>query len=241
MAGSAATFGAGMSEGRSSVAEFLNSEERPDPEENPRLFADRILLNGKVVTLDEHEMNDDPGTIAEAMAIKDGRILDLGDGKRIKKWRGPETEVVNLNGKTVLPGFVESHNHPQNGLEELFPGRLASEGVHVAIKGEATPTETVEKFTTMIEQVTLKDGEWVFCELRENPDVGFDVIWPMATNWIGTEDPANQEITREQLTEILPNNPTALGVRITEVPETGQVVRFTRTSEGGEKDVLLER
>lgn len=243
MAGSAATLGAGMSEGHSSVAEFLNSEERPDPEENPRLFADRILLNGKVVTLDENEMNDDPGTIAEAMAIKDGRILDLGDGERIKKWRGPKTEVVNLNGKTVLPGIVESHVHPSGTIEGVAPDLFDVAGLHMALRAEATPEATKEKMRDFMEMVEPEEGEWIFMNVVPNPDIPeVDSILKI-TSWIKTETEEEQKIKKDFINELAPNNPMLTGLsggRTPSVAEAGQIIRITRSEGEINREVIKE-
>jgi hypothetical protein len=67
--------------------------------------ADLILLNGKIVTVDPSD------TIAEAVAVKDGRILKVGSAAEIKRLAGSRTQVIDLEGRTVLPGFVDSHEH----------------------------------------------------------------------------------------------------------------------------------
>ncbi len=67
--------------------------------------ADLILTNGKVFTLwDERPW-------VSALAVGDGRVLAAGDDAEINAYRGPQTEVVDLKGKTVVPGFTDSHNH----------------------------------------------------------------------------------------------------------------------------------
>lgn len=67
--------------------------------------ADTIFLNGKVFTLwDERPW-------VSALAVGDGRVLAAGDDADIAEFRGPQTEVVDLQGKTVVPGFTDSHNH----------------------------------------------------------------------------------------------------------------------------------
>jgi predicted amidohydrolase YtcJ len=71
---------------------------------NPR-EADRILFNGTIVTVDS------ANTVAEAVAIKDGKIAAVGTEVEVMQWRGPSTELTDLEGKTVLPGFVEPHSH----------------------------------------------------------------------------------------------------------------------------------
>ena len=68
--------------------------------------ADLILHNGKVVTVDAKD------TIAQAIAIGGGKILLVGDDGAALKLRGPKTEVIDLGGKTVLPGLIDSHVHP---------------------------------------------------------------------------------------------------------------------------------
>ncbi len=66
--------------------------------------ADRIFRNANVRTLDG------PGR-AEALAVAGGRLLAVGREADLSGLAGPETEVVDLGGRTVLPGFVESHCH----------------------------------------------------------------------------------------------------------------------------------
>jgi len=68
-------------------------------------FSELVLLNGKIVTMDKNE------TIAEAVAVKFGKIVAVGENKEIKKWINSSTEVVDLAGKTVVPGLIDSHCH----------------------------------------------------------------------------------------------------------------------------------
>jgi predicted amidohydrolase YtcJ len=67
--------------------------------------ADLILHSGKIVTVDNEF------TIAEALAVKDGRILAVGDDAAVLASRGDATKVVDLGGKMVLPGLIDSHVH----------------------------------------------------------------------------------------------------------------------------------
>ncbi len=67
--------------------------------------ADLLLLDAKVVTVDP----DLPR--AQALALADGRILAVGSNDEIERYRGPETEVLELDGKLVIPGFIECHGH----------------------------------------------------------------------------------------------------------------------------------
>ncbi|MCW4050038.1 MAG: amidohydrolase [Candidatus Bathyarchaeota archaeon] len=68
-------------------------------------IADLALLNGKILTVDKDF------TTAEAVAVKDGKIQAVGTTSEIKKLVGDSTEVVDLEGKTVMPGLYDSHLH----------------------------------------------------------------------------------------------------------------------------------
>lgn len=67
--------------------------------------AQTVLLNGKIVSADAQD------SIHQALAIRDGRIVALGRSSQMKAWTGPNTRVVDLHGKTVIPGLIDSHMH----------------------------------------------------------------------------------------------------------------------------------
>lgn len=71
--------------------------------------ADLILTNGKLATQDERR------TFASAIAIKDGRILAVGDEAKVQPHRGPATQVIDLQGRTGIPGLNDSHTHVIRG------------------------------------------------------------------------------------------------------------------------------
>lgn len=80
-----------------------------------QVIADTILENGTIYTIDNSN------TVAEAIAIKDGKILFVGNKTNAEAYKGNATEVVDLNGKIVMPGFIDSHVHaPGAKLTELF-------------------------------------------------------------------------------------------------------------------------
>lgn len=68
-------------------------------------YADLVLLDGNIITMDDSNM------YAEAVAIKGNKILSVGPTEEIKELIGDSTEVIDLNGKFVMPGFIESHAH----------------------------------------------------------------------------------------------------------------------------------
>ena len=69
------------------------------------LAPETILVNGKIVTVDV-DFN-----IVEAVAIRNGKSLAVGSSRQIRALAGQNTEVIDLEGKTVLPGFNDGHGH----------------------------------------------------------------------------------------------------------------------------------
>ena len=67
--------------------------------------ADLVLRNGNIVTLD------DATPEAQALAVRDGRIVAVGSDSEIDAYVGSETKVIDLEGRTVIPGFIEGHAH----------------------------------------------------------------------------------------------------------------------------------
>ncbi|MEM9255309.1 MAG: amidohydrolase [Pseudomonadota bacterium] len=68
-------------------------------------IADTLYTGGSIITIDDNSPR------AEAVAVKDGRIVSVGRLEHVNAWRGDETETFDLKGRTMLPGFVDSHGH----------------------------------------------------------------------------------------------------------------------------------
>jgi predicted amidohydrolase YtcJ len=82
--------------------------------------ADTIYLGGSIITVDDEVPR------VEAVAVKNGRILAVGSAKEMARYQGGETTVFDLDGQTLLPGFVDSHGHViMGGLQALSANLLA--------------------------------------------------------------------------------------------------------------------
>jgi predicted amidohydrolase YtcJ len=68
--------------------------------------ADLILHNARIITVDERM------SIAEALAVRDGWIIAVGKNADVLRWQGPQTKMIDAQGRTVLPGLYDSHTHP---------------------------------------------------------------------------------------------------------------------------------
>lgn len=106
--------------------------------------ADLILRNGKVVTVDEDVPD---GT---AIAVKDGRILAVGDEVEIGAMAGRGTQIVDLDGKLAIPGFIEGHGH--------FMGIGEAKMVL-----DLTTPESWEEIVDLVEDAVAQadSGEWI--------------------------------------------------------------------------------
>ncbi len=106
--------------------------------------ADLILQHGKIVTVDPQS------SIQEALAIQGNRILRVGKNREVLATRGDHTKIVDLKGKTVIPGIVDSHVHPSTACMTEFdhpiPEMEAVQDVLNYVKTRAR---------------ALKEGEWI--------------------------------------------------------------------------------
>jgi predicted amidohydrolase YtcJ len=69
------------------------------------LTADLVVVNGKVVTLDSQL------SVREALAVRDGKIVALGTSAEMRKLAGRNTRIIDVAGRTVIPGLIDSHIH----------------------------------------------------------------------------------------------------------------------------------
>ncbi len=106
--------------------------------------ADLILHGGKIVTVDKDF------SIRQAVAVKDGRIVAVGTNEDVLKLRGSATSVVDLAGKTVLPGLIDSHTHPVGAAMHEW-------------NGEIPDMQSVQDVLDYIKARTrvLEKGEWI--------------------------------------------------------------------------------
>ncbi len=186
-----------------------------DPASDPRLdagSADIVLLQGKIITVDAQN------TIAQGVAVKDGRILAVGSSEQVKRFVGPKTQVLNLGGKTVLPGFIDAHTH----LEGIA-------AFHRMLDVHAPPLkgidEILEKVKARVSQA--QPGEWVVGA------GGWGQQLPTREQ-LDKVAPANPVVLRESAHVQILNSAAlqALGINKTYVPPRGgHVFRDPQTGE----------
>ncbi len=128
-------------------------------------YPEAIVYNGKIVTVDNPDFTTNLGTIAQAMAIRQGKILAVGANAEIRALAGPQTKSIDLKGKTVLPGVIITHEHP-NDWAQISPqafGKVITDKEIVARYLSGTPQEQFAKLQpVLVEAVTkAKPEQWV--------------------------------------------------------------------------------
>lgn len=120
------------------------------PKKLDPLAPDILYLNGTVVTMN----SDSPS--ANAVAVKDGKIIAVGKNQDIRKLAGRKTKTVDLKGKVMIPGLIDVHSHfPSSGLDGL-----------VYVDLNSPPVGTIEKIDDIVEALKNRlqetvDGDWI--------------------------------------------------------------------------------
>ncbi len=121
--------------------------------------ADMILHNGKIVTLWDARPQ------AQAVAIGGGRFLAAGSNEEVRKLAGPATRQVDLRGRTVVPGLIDSHTHPIGAALSEQQGEIpvihsiVELQAHIARVARASPSERMI-FVPKIYSTRMKEGRY---------------------------------------------------------------------------------
>jgi len=172
--------------------------------------ASLILHSGKIITLNPQN------EVAEAIAIRDGRILAVGKNADIMKLKDADTQLIDLHGRTVTPGLIDSHSHP------------TGYGMHIFQPDLSKPKSLAEIVQVIGNKVReSKPGEWI-----TNSRI-----------WNETKLVERRNPTRADLDPVSPNNPVFLsrghlGVANSAALKAAGIDRNTPNPPGGtiEKD-----
>lgn len=142
--------------------------------------ADKIFCGGTILTMDPAM------PMAEAIAVRDGRILAVGSRADIAPFAGSDTQTIALDGAILMPGFIEPHGHP------LFTGFAWGEPV-VDIRAIHTPTYEAALAKIRRRIAKAKPGEFLYF-------LGLDLQLHEGM----------QQPTRDFLNTLAPDNPVAI-------------------------------
>ncbi|MBI4443141.1 MAG: amidohydrolase family protein [Acidobacteria bacterium] len=179
-------------------------------------YADQIVVNGKIVSVEDTTFAQTPGRIVQAMAIKEDRVMALGTNDWIRKLANAGTRVIDVKGKTVIPGTIATHAHLYNAALGMFGKQVGIpdlENVHrldtVVVGPNDSPEMLKEILLARIKEATTKypPGDWINIGISGGE---------RANRWAGrawTEDTIFP--VREDLDRVAPNHPVQvrIGVR----------------------------
>ena len=117
--------------------------------EEPR--ADVIFFNGDIVTMVTED------EVQQAIAIKDGKILYVGSQEDLESYQGGSTEMIDLNGRTLLPGFIDAHSHFSLAMQTIDWANVSSPPVS-DIK---SIDDIIARLKDHRHEKSLGAGEWV--------------------------------------------------------------------------------
>ena len=157
----------------------------------PELLAypNLVLVNGKVLTVDQQF------TVAEAVAIRDGKILAVGTNNQIRRLVGPTTRVVDAGGNSVVPGFIDS-----DGDNAFAGGDLYKDTMVNGVVGTRVRDDSVAAMSRQVSALVAKAAP------------GSPVWVRMADEWIAELS----KLTATDLDAIAPNNPLSLALSSSE-------------------------
>ena len=139
--------------------------------------ADKALINGKIITVD------DRFTIEQAVAIRGQRVVKVGSNAEIEQLRGPSTQIIDLAGRTVIPGLIDNHSHWVR----------AAEHDELRFDGVTSRTRALEMLAERVRAAA--PGAWI-------------VVFGGWSEEQFTDEPRGFSL--EELDRIAPNNPVVL-------------------------------
>ena len=148
-----------------------------------------ILYNGKVLTVDRQF------TVAEAVAVRDGRILSVGSTADVRRLAGPDTRSIDLAGRSVVPGFIDSDGDNAFAGGDLYKDTMVNGKVGTKVRAESV-SEMMKMVAALVAQAAPGSPVWV----------------RMADEWV--QDLS--KLTARQLDAIAPNNPLMLSLSSSE-------------------------
>ncbi len=146
-------------------------------------IADQIYHNGTIITM-EGEADK-----ATSVAVKDGKILAVSETSLVDLHQGDSTTVIDLQGKTLLPGFIDAHSHISLGMVTLGQANISSPPVSTV----NNISDILQKLKTHQEINNIDKGEWII-GWGYDPDLLDEKRHP----------------TKLDLDETFPNNPVFL-------------------------------
>ena len=173
-------------------------------------YPNMIIHNGKIATMDDTSvgLNTSPGSSAEAMAVLDDKILAIGSNAQILRLAGPQTDRIDLKGRTVIPGIVNTHVHIHNDELNYWVGQNPEVLTELAeaynISG-LTDAELEQGIKLAVQEHVGKTapGRWAFIDVGTSGGGGSGM-------GLGVAFLAGNKFTKQMLDQLAPDHPLIL-------------------------------
>ena len=141
---------------------------------------DLILTNASVITMDKMD------SVAEAVAVTGNKITSVGSSADLAQLAGPETNIIDLEGNTVSPGIIDTHNH--------FAVSVAAD--HNQLDVEYPSVKSIQDIRLQLQQSVANKapGDWI-----------------LGWGWDAAKLDEKRNINASDLDDLTPNNPVWLG------------------------------
>jgi predicted amidohydrolase YtcJ len=169
-------------------------------------YPDQILYNGKVATMNDPSLDNSPGQMATAIAVRKDRILAVGSDQEILRLAGPNTKKWDLKGRTVTPGLINTHTHLHDAAVNSWAQRNPAK-VEAIRKNFTVTGKNFEEISKGIELVVKEQmahplpGQWAWINLPAS----------MSGTGIGVDYLMKNGMTRDQLDKLAPKLPVFIG------------------------------
>jgi predicted amidohydrolase YtcJ len=186
-------------------------------------WADLVLLGGQVITLDADDR------VAQAIAVRGNRIVAVGPDAEIQELRGPNTRVIDLKGRGVTPGFIDSHTH----VESTAGFRNFWVDLHSPpLPAVASSTAILEKLRERV--VAVPPGTWV---VGQGP---FGAQVPPAAIELTTAFPDHPVVVKYGMHQYVANRKALEMANITKLTPDPPGARIERGEDGEPTGMLFE-
>ena len=173
-------------------------------------YPNMIIHNGKIATMDDTSvgLNTSPGSSAEAMAVLNDKILAIGSNAQILRLAGPQTDRIDLKGRTVIPGIVNTHVHIHNDELNYWVGQNPEVLTELAeaynISG-LTDAELEQGIKLAVQEHVGKTapGRWAFIDVGTSGGGGSGM-------GLGVAFLAGNKFTKQMLDQLAPDHPLIL-------------------------------
>ena len=183
--------------------------------QQPENVADAIIVNAKMITVDNGDFTEDLGTVAQALSVKGGKIREIGTNDQIRAGTGPDTRVYDLKGRTVLPGLVVVHEHP-NDWDPVSPAQLKlvfrDDSKIIFRWVDGSPNEQIQKFPEMLKKAVAqaRSDQWIYFVFSLGDQYQYSTGGNGGFGAPNVNILDGKLIPKTMLEELAPNNPLVL-------------------------------